>query len=391
MNLGKQIHTLLKRQAEVYVKNLGSFKRIHTSATFDEKRNVYLPPLTYIEFDKDSRVGYDFIQYVQQINQVDLAEAERLVFDAVNNVFTAISKDGQALLDSLGYLVTFGNSYVFKPLDLSGFHYEPIEDHLSKEAEISVPEEKSEVVDEVVTAVSPSETVSESPIVNEVSEEIILEEKSEHVTDEVIQEDEDNKIVENSSFTKSDYSHMIDPSDDQQSRNSNTGTYVFLAILALAILGCVYYYMNYMNQPIQYVDDAEHSLDTTLVDSDTTSSHIGIDSTLLSHADSLSNALNPDSVKTDKVQDSQEAKQEKDEVNKFTIIIGTHKTLAQAYDQADAYHKDGHKNVRVVTPNLAKNFKRVVWDTYGTKEERDSALRYVRKHIIADAWPDVLK
>ncbi|NGM90477.1 hypothetical protein G5B35_24570 [Parapusillimonas sp. SGNA-6] len=77
--------------------------------------------------------------------------------------------------------------------------------------------------------------------------------------------------------------------------------------------------------------------------------------------------------------------------HKYTVVIGTHPTLAKAYEEAEAFNKDGHKSVRVITPNLAKNLKRVIWDTYATKEERDSALRYVRKHIKADAWGDKLR
>src|SRR5690606_11928788 len=127
MNLGKNVYNLLKRQPEVYVEGLGSFKRNHTPATYDEKRNVYLPPITYIDFDRTSQQGYDFIQYIQQLQLIDRKEAEESVASQVADLLSRVHADGQAKLDDLGHLVSYGDSYVFKALDLSGFQYEPVE------------------------------------------------------------------------------------------------------------------------------------------------------------------------------------------------------------------------------------------------------------------------
>ena len=72
--------------------------------------------------------------------------------------------------------------------------------------------------------------------------------------------------------------------------------------------------------------------------------------------------------------------------HKYIIVIGTHATLEQAYKQAESFNKQGHRSVRVLLPNMEKNKKRVIWDTYPTREKRDSALREVRKHNKPDAW-----
>jgi len=53
MNLGRNVFNLLKRQTKVYVKGLGSFRRNLTSSAFDEKNNVYLPPITFLDFDQE--------------------------------------------------------------------------------------------------------------------------------------------------------------------------------------------------------------------------------------------------------------------------------------------------------------------------------------------------
>lgn len=44
MNLGKNINSLLKRYAEVYVPGIGVFKRIHSPAQFDKQNNVFFAP-----------------------------------------------------------------------------------------------------------------------------------------------------------------------------------------------------------------------------------------------------------------------------------------------------------------------------------------------------------
>jgi len=77
------------------VKGLGSFRRNLTSSAFDEKNNVYLPPITFLDFDQASQEGYDFIQYIQQLNEIERSEAERLVSEAVASLKQHIAEEGQ--------------------------------------------------------------------------------------------------------------------------------------------------------------------------------------------------------------------------------------------------------------------------------------------------------
>lgn len=380
MNLGRQIHTLLKRQASVFVGRLGVFRRIHTPATFDAKRHVFLPPITFIEFDNLGTEGYDFVTYVQQANQLERGEAETLVEQAVSVLLDKLNQSGQVNLDNLGQLVSYGNSYVFKPLDLSGFNYTAVEDefHVEPEHEAVIP--KPELV---------KEAAIQDPMPEEV-EEVELKEKVHEVTVESV--NNTSPIIapevneESVIATKTEH---LDTSEQEQTipelleeRNSTSAyIYALVAMVAVVLLGGLYYYSTQMQTAAPVVDRPSSILPLDSISRDTIPPLVSADSIPNTPSDSVATLAEVEKP----VVTAPEPK------HRYTIVVGTHRTLAQAYEEAEAFNKDGHKSVKVITPNLAKNLKRVVWDTYATKDERDSALRYVQKHIKTDAWPDVIR
>src|SRR5690606_7315701 len=126
MDLGRNIHQLLKHKKEVYVKGLGTFKRIRTSSVFDDQKRVFLPPVTYLEFDSKSEEGADFVDYIQQSNYLSRSEAESIVEENVHDLLRTLSDNGTVGLNYLGQLIKHGSSLVFKPDDNSGFKMEPI-------------------------------------------------------------------------------------------------------------------------------------------------------------------------------------------------------------------------------------------------------------------------
>lgn len=362
MNLGRQIHTLLKRQAAVYVNRLGVFRRIHTPATFDAKRRVFLPPITFIEFESSGADGYDFVTYIQQVNQLDRREADALVDEAVGGLLDKLNQVGHVNLDNLGQLVSYGNSYVFKPLDLSGFNYTPVEDefHVQEDNVVApaatVPTEDAEIASPPVEEIEKEEEPIELAPATEVVEDAVDE-----VEEEVV-----------------DIAETVEP---ENRKSTSAYVYAIVAVVALALLGGLYYYSTQMQTALPVVQQKIDVVPLDTIPQDTLVAIVPTDS-----LDNNNVVDTTESIEVEKVQVSTP-----DPRHKYTIIIGTHKTLAQAYEEAEAFNKDGHKSVKVITPNLAKNLKRVVWDTYATKEERDSALRYVKKHIKTDAWPDVIR
>jgi len=346
MELGKYIWQLLKHRNEVYVKGLGVFRRIHTSSVFDEQKEVYLPPVSYLEFDSQSVQGVDLVEYVQQTNQSTRADAEEQVAAEVLQLFETIKDAGSVQLNHLGQFIKHGSSIVFKPEDLSSFNYQPIVG--SAKQETTIPEPVSAPIEE--------------PLVEqEVKEEVELAEDPKPNADEPVLAVEP-ELVEYDQPKKS------------------LAVYIWVTLIALAVIGSLFYYNSLKDKKIEEVENLPlDSIQDTKVDS---TNILPVDTTLTVKVDSL--------VKQDSV-----AKVEKKPLipanHKYLIVIGTHATLAQAYEQAESFNKAGIKSVRVIPSNLAHNKKKVIWDSYETNTQADSALRYVQKRYVSDAWKQPLK
>lgn len=352
MNLGKNVYNLLKRQSEVYIKGLGSFKRNHTPAAYDDKRGVYLPPISYIDFDQTSSKGYDFIQYIAQLHAVDVQDAEQQINVVVHDLLQKIREEGQAKLEDLGYLVSYGEGYVFKALDLSGFNYEPVaaDLHTGAKPTIATPS-KSEA----------SPIQKEARSINELPKVPVVASEQQPVSAEIME-----PFFENNRMA------------GQRSR-SNAIWYILIAVVALSIIGGLYYYSR--NQPVRTeplvaIDSSDNQPDNSgiLVPQDTVP--IAQDSLAETLADTSARVPEQQPIATPSKKDN------------WQIVIGSHKTLEQAYEHAASYNKKGYSNVRVIPSNLARNRKKVIWDSYETKEQLDSALQFVQKNVMKDAWPD---
>lgn len=208
MNLGKNINSLLKRYAEVYVPGIGVFKRIHSPAQFDKQNNVFLPPISYVELDYSAQHGFNIVHYIQQQENLGLNQAQQILSETVDKLRADLGQFGQAKLDDLGLLISYGASLVFKPLDLSGFDFQPVTNLVApeietvvssleeaKEEELTAPvgEEESAVVadhqqeleDELV---SDTEVPEQTIAVEEVKEEVESADEPVAVTDPVADE-----------------------------------------------------------------------------------------------------------------------------------------------------------------------------------------------------------
>lgn len=360
MNLGRHINALLKKHEAVSVKGLGTFRRIHQSASYDAKRKMVLPPINFIEFDYDAEEGYDFVLYVQQVRQVERAQAEEWLAQQVADLTANIKRDGQVTLDELGYLVSYGHAYIFKPLDLSGFQYVPLEDPYYKPQEEIQPSELPLPAVKEEAEVNMVEDV-ESSNVDEAKKENLQEKK------------EETKGVNPSPLMEETY---------EEPRKGKGLVYAIIAVLALISLGALYYYKAVFSK-LEHVEeqilfDDFFIAEETNNDADTLIS-LESDTTVENQIDTL---VHTPSIEQD---------EQKEKEYKYAIVIGTHPKLEKAQEEAAEYNRKGYKSVRVLTPNLDKNLKKVIWDTYPTKELRDSALRYVQKNVKADAWPLVIK
>ncbi len=362
MNLGKQIDSLLRRQAAVYVKDLGVFRRVHTSAKFDPKSNAFLPPISFVEFDASSTDGYDFIFYLQQINLLERYEAESQLENEVSVLIDRIRTHGEAHLDNLGVLLSFDGNYVFKPFDLSGFLYTPVENDYNQTA----VENQHDILEnpENIFAENRVDSAEEKPQVEPIAETNFFA------------SDADNLVFEK---------ELIQENPDSREGN-NSYIYGLVAALAILILGGAYLYITLYQQ-----DDTverDFTFDSSVLDSVDNSIMVDtLDSTIAIESDSTISV--EDTVLSVAAVPLEVPKKEERPVlgdYRYTIVIGTHATMEQADNEVTSYHKKGYKTVRALSPNLSKNKTRVVWDVYKTAEERDAALREVRKSIKPDAW-----
>ncbi|MGM1428575.1 hypothetical protein ACS126_04915 [Sphingobacterium lactis] len=344
MDLGRYIHQLLKRRNEVYVKGLGVFKRIHTPSVYDEKRAVYLPPVTYLEFDAKSTSGVDFVDYLQQAKQLSKQAAEAEVEEAVVTLLANIRDNGQVQLNHIGQLIKHGSSLVFKAEDLSGFQLQPIERTIAER------EEEPLVVEETVEPVP-----APAPEVEEVVETPIAEEVVEAPVNEPVYEEEYSRPAGKSSW------------------------YIWVGLLALLIIGALVYF-NWSSSAAPEATTAAGS-DSTSGTTDSIAQASTLDSSKAVLADSLAADTTGKKVYNPLIPAN----------HTYQIVIGTHSTLAQAYEQAESFNKAGVESVRVIPSNLAHNKKKVIWDSYETKLQADSALKYVRKHYVSDAWHQKIK
>lgn len=383
MSLGRQIHALIKRHSAVFVKGLGTFRRVRTSASFDAKRKVVLPPISYVEFEHNTEEGYDYTLYVQQSQQLDRSAAENFVKQETDKLAENIHREGQANLEELGQLVAYGYSFIFKPIDLSGFQFMPLEDPF-REAEST---ESSDTIEDEVAPIVVDEPVEEEEVIVDASqaEEIIVEDSlvespSQPVAEEIIPPIAAEPIINDPVAPAQPL--LQEEEEEISPKKSNSMAYAVIGVIALLLLGGLYYFDVFKTNSS---NNAAVATADTLVQ-DTRAQEL--DSALTAINDTLNTTAAADSI----APSSTGIKvMEENPNHKFAIVIGTHAKLVLAQEEAEEFNKKGHTHVRVLSPNLDKNLKKVIWDTYATKEQRDSALRYVQKNIKADAWPTVVK
>jgi len=201
MNLGKNINSLLKRYAEVYVPGIGVFKRIHSPAQFDKQNNVFLPPISYVELDYSAQHGFNIVHYIQQQENLGLNQAQQILSETVDKLRADLGQFGQVKLDDLGLLISYGASLVFKPLDLSGFDFQPVTNLVAPEIETVVSSlEEAPVVEEdpvveandkvepAIESMPDTEDQDETIEVEEVKEEAETTQVTDPVADELSQE-----------------------------------------------------------------------------------------------------------------------------------------------------------------------------------------------------------
>lgn len=425
MNLGKQIINLLLSQPSVYVPGLGQFNRIFVSSVYDKKNDLHLPPLTYIEFDSKGEKGYNLAKYYQQLLNKTSQEASDLVSEQVAAVNLEIQEQGKVLLDGLGYLLSYHDTLVFKSLDLSSLQLTPIatpdflkdrkpaeegepaakeaSEQKKEQAPLSIdapqekePEESAPVEKKQVEEVEEKELPVSPVTPQEVSEEEVSDKEptpepdakdsgSEDLQSPVTPAEAEVKTpVEVKSQNVTETQNALLEQEDLQEDTKSRNSWYYFAIAGVVLLGLGYGIYHYT----QGEENAGASKEQVKADQEPSGQEA-----LTVLADSAS-SLTTTADSSDAEQSIDGGNQERFiqkkpvEGHQYQIVIGSHLTYDLAFEQAQKMHDQGFTQVRIVAPKKDYNRKKVIWDSYASKAEADSALRYVRRNHINDAWPD---
>ncbi|WP_447769791.1 HU domain-containing protein [Sphingobacterium faecium] len=386
MNLGKNINNLLKRYSEVYVKGLGVFKRKHSAAQLDKQRDLFLPPISYVEFDSTAENGFNFIHYIQQQQNLNLDAATQVLQDAVADLKDQLIQNGQAKLEDLGHIVSYGSSLVFKPLDLSGFNFEPIKHVVVPEIETVIPDRE---LDEIIPLIPVEEQESVDDELEEekevdtvqVKEEIVPEEAKLIQSDAVVEPVEIEPVV----FT---HEQTVEQEPvvfyEERATQSNTIWYYISAAIIIIVSVIVAFLLNPTLKdqlfgkkptiaPVVVVPvDTVTKIDSTQLKQDSTAA---ID-TLKQDTIALPAATKETLVVKEAVPVAQP---------NYQLVIATPRTMALAEEEVSRLRKKGYTTVRAVDSKFKRNKKRVIWDTYITKEEADRDQATVVK-TFSGAW-----
>lgn len=126
MNLGVTIANLLRRYPAVGVPGIGVFKRIHDPASYDAVQAVFLPPIDRIELVEDDPNVFSITTYLAAQRRIDRASAVVMLETVVKDTMEAIARNGEVLLDGLGYLFAGGRSVAFRPFEAGRLLGKPV-------------------------------------------------------------------------------------------------------------------------------------------------------------------------------------------------------------------------------------------------------------------------
>lgn len=334
MNLGLCIANLLRRYPAVEVPGIGVFRKTHVPAWYDEVQSAFLPPANHIELTDGHPDGFPITAYLQAQQQVDGSTASGILDAAVKEVMESISRNGQALLDGLGYLIPDGASIVFKPLKIDDFDWKPVR------VRLPAVHEKA-VVDETKGAL-----IESGPPETEVS-------------------------------------------DEEYSGKSRALRWVIAAVLLMLLAaGGIWYYQPMLfdraaitgffggegAQHHQSADQKPPEANVPLVESAT-------DSIVADTVQAKAPVI--DSIPVDSTPDAKVATK-KPSVT-YEIIVGSFATMAQARKFVTEMKARGY-DLQAIDSKMPGNRKKISWGSFATEEEAYRELARVQKNFEPGAW-----
>ncbi len=330
MNLGRCIANLLRQYPEVRVPGIGIFKTRYIPASFDEKQSIFFPPVNHIELVEEQMSGFPITDYVKVQQQVDEMTAERMLNEAVQEVVDALSRNGRALLEGLGYLIADGASIVFKPFETKGFDWKTVK-------EVTRP-----IIEEIAIA------------------------EEEQIADVV---------------AGADYSHK---------RPITAWLVAAVLLLLLSATGLAWYYnpqwfdrarltqfFGSATQPENVPEDRGPAgqvvaADSVIADSISEGSAIQLPDTVSGNAivDTIVEAVPEEPLEL---------------AVSYEIIVGSFATMKQAEKYVAEMKARGY-NLKALNSRMPGNRKKISWGSFATEEEAYRELARVKKNFEPTAW-----
>ena len=102
------------------------FRKTHAPALYDAEKSGFLPPTDRIELVENTTDAFPITTYLAAQKRLDRSAATTLLEGIVDDLMDTVSRNGEVVLDGLGYLVADGASVTFRPFEAEAFAAEPI-------------------------------------------------------------------------------------------------------------------------------------------------------------------------------------------------------------------------------------------------------------------------
>ena len=167
IELERHIEILLLSNDCVIVPGLGGFMTHHVEARYDERDNMFLPPLRTLGFNPQLNINDSLLaqSYIEAYD-ISYPEALQRIDDEVNELRQHLQNEGSYDLNDIGTLtLNDDGNYVFTPCEagiltpalygLSSFEMKPLEHHAAKPEPIvaPVPEPEKRPVEQPVAQI----------------------------------------------------------------------------------------------------------------------------------------------------------------------------------------------------------------------------------------------
>lgn len=354
MNLGLCIANLLRQYPAVEVPGIGVFKIKRESAAYDKTTHAFQPPVQFVELTKKSSDSFPITKYLQVQRRIDESTAIDMLEKAVADLMDSISRNGQALLDGLGYLFADGTSFAFKPFETGNLRWKPVD-----ESVVPVPEAELVVISKPDVAdaeIIEEETVDEGVPVSGMHES----------------KEEADKVSDSKEY-------------GQSTGHSKRGWIVAAVSAAVLLAAGVFWYYNYTSsgqrrgvatQPPeqQEVKPVEANVPVTL-------DRTGDTPVLAADSVGAAGQTAAEHVNTDTVAVVKPAKP----AISYEIIVGSFATMAQAKKYLTEMKAKGY-DLTLVDNKMPGNRKKISWGSFATEEEAYRELSRVQKNFEPGAW-----